>query len=146
VARIRRNVDSSTLDAQRIAHLRRMRAIHRRNLDQLEEQAAIYGGAVPLILANQLAETRESLRAIDGVLASPVPASVLADLGIEGQMQIVMAELRQVKAARSTHDALDETVRGERQEQLDTWFRRIWYAIIVLAVLVGLHIVVTLLR
>lgn len=136
----------TSLDQERLAHLRKLRAIHRRNLDQLEEDEALCGGAVPLALANQLAETRETLRTLDAALASPVSASLLAELGPEGQTQVVDTRLRRMQEQQALHDTLDSEERQQRQAHTDHWFRRIWYALIGIMALLTLLIVIVLTR
>ena len=120
--------------SEQLKHLERMRETIRRNVHRLEEQAAGYGLAVPLPLANELDAARADLEQVELALQSPVTLQTAQALGSEGRFIALGAQLQSItellqgigEQLRREHDdrqlwqATDQAQRAARVEQQDT--------------------------
>lgn len=104
------------------AHATRLIAIHRRNLNELEERAAKYAGDVPLHIKNQIDEERANIAALEPI-AKPQPSQQIQAFvtgvsdGNGGNWamlfsQFVLLNARMTKAEEQTQRILDEQARA----------------------------------
>lgn len=110
---------STGLDTERQAHHHRLRAIHRANLDRLEEQKAQYGMNVPVEVHSAIAHEQKAIETLDLMLASTVPTSLVSEVGAEGLLLALQKQLDRQDAAFRTRDQLEFETRVARQRRLD---------------------------
>ncbi len=110
---------SLTLDPERQAHFHRLRAIHRANLDKLEEQKAQFGLNVPIELHSAIAHEQKAIETLDLMIASTVPTSLTSEVGTEGLMLALLKQLDRQDAAFRTREQLDFETRSARQHRVD---------------------------
>ena len=106
-----------TLDPERQAHYHSLRAIHRANLDKLEEQKARYGLDVPIAIHSQIAHEQKAIDMLDLMIASTVPTSLTSQVTPDDLMLAVLKKLDRQDAAFLTREQLDFETRRSRQRR-----------------------------
>lgn len=108
-----------SIEQERQAHYHTLIAIHRANLERLEEQEARHGMAVPLEIASGIAYERDAIQKLTLAMGSLMPASVVEELGPEGRFLVTTKMLEGQNAWNQGRAHAEREERMKRQRHND---------------------------
>jgi hypothetical protein len=84
------------MDDDRLRHLRRLRAAHQKQLDELELQAVTFGKHVPAQVAVQVEDEKHAIELLDAeILGLHTPDDVQEAIGPDAQFKVLSQRIKQ---------------------------------------------------
>lgn len=119
------------IEQERQAHYATLIAIHRANLERLEEREARHGMDVPLDVISGIAYERDAISKLTLAMQSMTPSSVIEELGPEGRSLVTWKILERQNAWSQGKDHAEREERLKRQRHNDVMLYLILGAVVI---------------
>lgn len=119
------------IEQERQAHYHTLIAIHRSNLEHLQEREARHGIDVPLEIVSGIAYEKDAIKKLTLAMQSMTPTSVVDELGPEGRFLVTMKTLERQNAWQEGKDHSEREERLKRQRHNDMMLYLILAAVVI---------------